>query len=69
MGETGVWYGIAASNVLILVVAFAWFLRGTWTESVVDTGPGPSAVDAGNDAESETQSSPGSGDEVPADDD
>ncbi len=36
MGATGVWYGIAFSNVAILVVAGAWFLRGTWTESVVE---------------------------------
>jgi len=48
MGATGVWYGIAASNVLILLVAFAWFLRGTWTESVIDDGPGPAEVGAGD---------------------
>jgi Na+-driven multidrug efflux pump len=41
MGATGVWYAIAVSNVAILVVAGAWFLRGTWTESVVDHAPGP----------------------------
>jgi putative MATE family efflux protein len=41
MGATGVWYGIAFSNVAILVVAGAWFLRGTWTESVVEDDEGP----------------------------
>jgi putative MATE family efflux protein len=35
MGATGVWYGIAFSNVAILLVAGGWFLRGTWTEDVV----------------------------------
>jgi putative MATE family efflux protein len=44
MGATGVWYAIAFSNVAILVVAGAWFLRGTWTESVVDETPGPPGV-------------------------
>ncbi len=41
MGATGVWYGIAFSNVAILFVAGAWFLKGTWTESVVDGGSEP----------------------------
>ena len=45
MGATGVWYGIAFSNVVIFLLAGAWFLRGTWTENVVETdeasGPGP----------------------------
>ncbi len=40
MGATGVWYAIAFSNVAILLVAVAWFLRGTWTENVVDEGGG-----------------------------
>jgi len=47
MGATGVWYGIAVSNVLIVVLAGAWFLRGTWTEAVVEGG-GP-GVPAAND--------------------
>jgi len=49
MGATGVWYGIAFSNVAILVVAGAWFLRGTWTEGVVEAdrpaGPAPGPDD------------------------
>ncbi|ELZ82642.1 putative efflux protein, MATE family [Haloferax elongans ATCC BAA-1513] len=39
MGPTGVWYGIAFSNVAAALLALAWFTRGTWKESVVDTGP------------------------------
>jgi len=47
LGATGVWYAIAASNVLVVVLAGAYFLRGTWADSVVDgddapgRGPGP----------------------------
>ena len=42
MGATGVWYGIAAGNVLGFVAAGLWFLRGTWEDSVVDEdGPAP----------------------------
>lgn len=55
LSATGVWYGIAFSNVTILVVAVAWFLRGTWTEAVVDDSPGPMgpgpAVETETDAE------------------
>ena len=36
MGAIGVWYAIAVSNVASAVVAGAWFLRGTWTESVIE---------------------------------
>ncbi|MEF8839592.1 MAG: MATE family efflux transporter [Haloarculaceae archaeon] len=36
MGATGVWYAIAFSNVAIFAVALGWFLRGTWTTSVVE---------------------------------
>lgn len=44
LGETGVWYGIALSNVVIAVVVLGWFFRGTWTENVLDERPDPSAV-------------------------
>ena len=37
MGATGVWYAIAFSNVASAVVAAAWFLRGTWATSVVES--------------------------------
>ncbi|MFB6104766.1 MAG: MATE family efflux transporter [Halobacteriaceae archaeon] len=48
LGATGMWWGIAFSNVVSLLVAGAWFLRGTWKEAVVDHtgGPGPD-VDLG----------------------
>jgi putative MATE family efflux protein len=64
MGATGVWYAIAFSNVAIFVVAFGWFLRGTWTERVVDgasndapgTEPAPAADPGagGRDADRES---------------
>ncbi|MFC6824263.1 MATE family efflux transporter [Halopelagius fulvigenes] len=38
MGPTGVWYGIAVSNVAAAVLAAAWFTRGTWKSSVVERG-------------------------------
>jgi hypothetical protein len=37
-GAVGVWYAIAFSNVAIVAAAGAWFLRGTWTESVIEEG-------------------------------
>ncbi|WP_458209261.1 MATE family efflux transporter [Haladaptatus sp. NG-SE-30] len=36
MGAMGVWYGIAVANVLMLLVSGAYFLRGTWTDGVVE---------------------------------
>ncbi|MFQ3293987.1 MAG: putative MATE family efflux protein [Natrialbaceae archaeon] len=45
MGANGVWYGIAFSNVAILIVAGAWFLRGTWTEAVVEAEGGSVSPD------------------------
>lgn len=36
MGVIGVWYAIAFSNVASAAAAGAWFLRGTWTESVIE---------------------------------
>ncbi|WP_227134675.1 MATE family efflux transporter [Halorubellus salinus] len=35
MGASGVWWAIAASNVLSMLAAVAWFSRGTWTSNVV----------------------------------
>lgn len=40
-GATGMWWGIAFSNVVTLVVAGAWFLRGTWKDAVIDRGGRP----------------------------
>ncbi|MDZ7746685.1 MAG: MATE family efflux transporter [Halobacteriales archaeon] len=45
MGAVGIWYGIAASNVLSLVVAGAWYLRGTWATDVLDREPPSTAAD------------------------
>ncbi|SIR04903.1 putative efflux protein, MATE family [Haladaptatus litoreus] len=45
MGSTGIWYGIALSNVLTAIVAAAWFLRGTWTDSVVESSKKPTVAD------------------------
>lgn len=39
MGASGMWYAIAASNVITLIAAGGWFLRGTWKEAVVEDGP------------------------------
>jgi putative MATE family efflux protein len=45
MGATGIWLGIAASNVLALLAASAWYLRGTWTDRVVDRSHAPTPAD------------------------
>jgi putative MATE family efflux protein len=66
LGPTGVWYAIALSQLLTPVVAGLWFLRGTWTDNVVDAGgagPGP-AVDEAADADSEPDGDD-TGDPVP----
>jgi putative MATE family efflux protein len=39
MGATGIWIGIAISNVLSLVAAGLWYLRGTWAEKVIEDSP------------------------------
>jgi putative MATE family efflux protein len=51
MGAAGVFWATAFSNVAVATVAFLWFTRGTWKESVVDgaaagPGPGPGIDDA-----------------------
>jgi putative MATE family efflux protein len=45
MGATGIWYGVALSNVLTAIVAVTWFLRGTWTDSVVEPSRKPAVTD------------------------
>nr|WP_255151365.1 MATE family efflux transporter [Halorarius halobius] len=52
LGATGIWYGMALGNIVGAVAAGAWFTRGTWKRSVVDTddagaevGPTPDAED------------------------
>jgi putative MATE family efflux protein len=45
LGASGVWYAIALSNVLGMVAALLWFLRGSWTENVVEDDRSPVADD------------------------
>ncbi|MFC4989186.1 MATE family efflux transporter [Saliphagus infecundisoli] len=51
LGATGIWYGEAISNVCMVVLAGAYFLRGTWTEGVVDADRGPGGPNEGSDLE------------------
>ncbi|QLD85791.1 MATE family efflux transporter [Natronomonas halophila] len=46
-GVIGVWYAVAISFVISALTTGAWFLRGTWTDNVVD----PEDVDAPGDIE------------------
>nr|WP_233553866.1 MATE family efflux transporter [Halococcus sp. IIIV-5B] len=39
LGATGVWYGEAVANVLMVLAAGLYFLRGTWKKGVVDNAP------------------------------
>lgn len=44
LGATGIWFGEATANVAMVVIAGAYFLRGTWTDHVVEHPPrGPAA--------------------------
>lgn len=43
--QTAVWYSIAFANVATVLVAAAWFLRGTWKDNVVDQTRGPAVAD------------------------
>ncbi len=36
LGVVGVWYAVAISYVASAIITTVWFLRGTWTDSVVD---------------------------------
>lgn len=36
LGATGIWIGMTLGHIVGAVLAMAWFLRGTWTESVID---------------------------------
>jgi putative MATE family efflux protein len=49
MGATGVWYGIALANVLMVLASGAYFLRGTWTDGVVERGRPGTEVSADDD--------------------
>ncbi|KAB1187674.1 MULTISPECIES: MATE family efflux transporter [Haloferax] len=45
MGVSGVWWAIALSSVISAVIAYAWFLRGTWKDNVVDSPRMAAAAD------------------------
>ncbi|MGQ4555159.1 MATE family efflux transporter [Halobellus sp. GM3] len=49
LGATGVWYGIAAANVLMVLLSGAYFLRGTWTDGVVERERPPRRIPAADD--------------------
>ncbi len=57
-GSSGIWIGIAASNVIASIAAALWFMRGTWTKSVVQESEESAA---GSDP------TPGESDAVPSD--
>jgi putative MATE family efflux protein len=38
LGPTGIWIGMALGNIVGAVGAVAWFTRGTWKETIVETG-------------------------------
>ncbi|WP_200798681.1 MATE family efflux transporter [Halosegnis longus] len=46
MGATGIWIGMALGNIVGAIAAVAWFTRGTWKETVVDTDDGGRAETA-----------------------
>ncbi len=51
MGATGVFIGDALTNVVIVVLAGLYLLRGTWTDSVIEEGADPEPeIDAGDHA-------------------
>ena len=50
LGVIGVWYAVAISFVASAITTVAWFLRGTWTDRVVDPGdPGGTAAEIADD--------------------
>lgn len=58
MGAIGMWYAIAFSNVISLLAAGLWFLRGRWRSAVVDTEGDRSP---GDEQVTETASQAGTG--------
>lgn len=55
MSAIGMWYAIAFSNVVSLLAAGGWFLRGTWRRAVVDDeGMGQSGDEQLSDQASQT---------------
>lgn len=62
-GVAGLWWAYATAAVVSFAIGVAWFLRGTWTEGVVDGADGE-AVAPGTDAVDEGESAEGSVDTV-----
>lgn len=46
MGATGVWYGIALSNVTAALVGAFFFLRGKWTGDILGDDGGPESAES-----------------------
>ncbi|WP_415379474.1 MATE family efflux transporter [Halosimplex sp. TS25] len=44
-GTTGVWWALAIMHVGSALIVGSWFLRGTWTDSVVEDDPVPTPAD------------------------
>ncbi|MFQ3476787.1 MATE family efflux transporter [Halonotius sp. F2-221B] len=58
LGATGIWYGEAASNVLMAAAVGAYFLRGTWTGRVVDDDAGKSTPGPVDGVDQPSESTP-----------
>jgi putative MATE family efflux protein len=54
MGPSGLWWAYALGAIASFALALAWFLRGTWTEGVIDQGP-----DVAGDPEQDASSARG----------
>jgi putative MATE family efflux protein len=63
LDATGIWYGEAASNVLMAALAVAYFRRGTWTNRLVDEESPPADTQPSDEPPAAT------GGEQPADTD
>ena len=56
-GVVGLWWAYATAAVVSFAVGVAWYLRGTWTEGVVDESDGAAVapdVDADDDGSGES---------------
>jgi Na+-driven multidrug efflux pump len=52
-GAAGLWYAYAIGAIASFALGLAWFLRGTWTEGVIDReGEGPPTSAGADDAAS-----------------
>jgi len=44
LGSRGIWLGFAVSNVAAAVIAYVWFLRGTWRDADLTDDPTTAAA-------------------------